>query len=218
VLQNERLIRWEALLAADHTSPYYNEQNKATSFYAQSWALVHYCMVGEQRDKKYLSKYLEKIEAGVPQLEAAQQTFGDLKKLEQIMERYAKQFQFGQFEMKALEDLNENSYAAKVVSPADSAALRGEFHAQMQRPKEAHALLEEAQRLDPNSATAQEGLAQLALQGGDKEKALEHFNKAVELGSTNFLVHYYVATLEAPDFGDADWMQEKEKRLRKVIE
>ena len=41
VLRREPWIPLAALLAADHSSPYYNEKSHAGMFYAESWALVH---------------------------------------------------------------------------------------------------------------------------------------------------------------------------------
>ena len=41
VLRSEPWIPLAALLAVDHSSPYYNEKSHAGMFYAESWALVH---------------------------------------------------------------------------------------------------------------------------------------------------------------------------------
>ena len=43
LLQQSKLIPIETLLEVDHQSPFYNESNRASVFYAESWALVHYC-------------------------------------------------------------------------------------------------------------------------------------------------------------------------------
>lgn len=222
LLRETKLLPLETLLTADHHSSFYREENKKTVSYAQSWALVHFFLVSDQvRQQKLLGKFIEKIAGGMTDIEAARETFGDLKKLEKTLEAYMRQFSFNHLELKAPEDLDEKTYIARPVPPAESAALRGEFHAQMNRPKEARALLEEALRLDPNSATAHEAMGLLAMRERDAEEALDHYNKAVELGSKNFLVHYYVAmmdTLAGADFSSPHWREEKQKRLRQVIE
>jgi len=46
-LRQNRLIPLDVLFKVDHTSPYYNEQNKTSIFYAESWALTHYLMLGD---------------------------------------------------------------------------------------------------------------------------------------------------------------------------
>ena len=40
-----KLIPIETLLQADEHSPFYNEANHASMFYAESWAIVHYLML-----------------------------------------------------------------------------------------------------------------------------------------------------------------------------
>jgi hypothetical protein len=48
-LRGGALIPLPILFKVDHSSPYYNEQNKVSIFYAESWALIHYLMLGDRR-------------------------------------------------------------------------------------------------------------------------------------------------------------------------
>jgi hypothetical protein len=45
ILQQNKLLPIETLLNVEQSSPYYNEANQASVFYAESWALVHYLMM-----------------------------------------------------------------------------------------------------------------------------------------------------------------------------
>jgi hypothetical protein len=54
VLQSTRLIPVDALMQAGADSPYYNEQNRATVFYAESWAIVHYLLTDPGARKRQL--------------------------------------------------------------------------------------------------------------------------------------------------------------------
>ena len=54
------------LASADQDSPYYNERDKSSVFYAQSWALVHFLRVG--REQKYAAKagpFFEAVAGGM---------------------------------------------------------------------------------------------------------------------------------------------------------
>src|SRR5271154_5618155 len=59
-LRQGNLIPLDVLFKVDHNSPYYNEQNKTSFFYAESWALTHYLMLGDkQTHKRMLDAYLD---------------------------------------------------------------------------------------------------------------------------------------------------------------
>src|ERR1700731_4673342 len=49
-LQQTALLPLHSLFDADSSSPYYNEQSKASIFYAESWALVHYLEIRDAKD------------------------------------------------------------------------------------------------------------------------------------------------------------------------
>jgi hypothetical protein len=46
LLRSAELLPLETLLSIDARSPHYNEQDKTGIFYGESWALVHYLMLG----------------------------------------------------------------------------------------------------------------------------------------------------------------------------
>lgn len=54
VLRGTKLIPMEVLFRVDHSSPYYNESNKMSIFYAESWLLTHYLMIGSPEAHKLL--------------------------------------------------------------------------------------------------------------------------------------------------------------------
>src|SRR6266436_2541851 len=92
VLQQERLIPIESLLMADAQSHYYNEQNRASMFYAESWAIVHYLLLDpEARKRQLLFNFLSTWDASGDQLAAAQKTFGELTNFSKAMEAYTRQ-------------------------------------------------------------------------------------------------------------------------------
>jgi hypothetical protein len=44
---SQHWLDWNTLFAVDRESPYYNELDKMSIFYAQSWALTHMLMLGK---------------------------------------------------------------------------------------------------------------------------------------------------------------------------
>ncbi len=219
LLRETRLLPLEVLLKVDHRSPYYNEANKTSVFYAQAWALVHYLMLDDQmRKEQPLAKFGQLIANDVDAIEAARQAFGDLKPFEKKVESYVRQASFHYYYLKSPARVTEKDFVPRTLPPAESAALRGDFHLHMRRMAEARALLDEALRLDPNLALAYESMGFLHYRGGEREEAAKHFARAVELDSRSHLAHYYHAMLLVKGSIRADTLPEAEASLRRVIE
>src|SRR3977135_3127202 len=88
-LQQGKLLPLDILFKVDQRSPYYNEANKTTIFYAESWALVHYLMLNPETQKNQaLSKYISFVESGADPVEAATRAFGDLGQLQKALQSY----------------------------------------------------------------------------------------------------------------------------------
>lgn len=191
-LQQSRLIPIDVLLEADEQSPYYNEQNRVSVFYAECWAIVHYLMTDpEARKRQLLSNFLTAWEASGNQLEAAQKTFGDLKKFSQAMEAYSRQTAFYVGKVNTSIHGDPKSYGSRVLPPAEVAADRALFYIHTQRPGEARAAIEEALQADPNLALAYEARGLLAYYEKDFRAAEASFSRAIELNSTSYFVYYF---------------------------
>jgi Tfp pilus assembly protein PilF len=193
-LQSERLIPIDTLFLATESSPLYNEANHATMFYAESWAIVHYLMLDpEAREKKLLYKFMAEWDATGDQIEAAQKTFGDLRKFEMTMESYARQRVFYVGKVSTAIHGDPKSFASRVLPDAELNAERGLFYAHTQRPKEAMAAVDEALKEDPNLALAYEAQGFLALTQGQFLPAEESFAKAISLQTTDYFPYYFEA-------------------------
>jgi Tfp pilus assembly protein PilF len=194
VIQQSKLLPVETLLEADHNSPYYNEQNRASVFYAESWAIVHYLMLDpEAAKKKLLFNFLTAWNASGNQVQAAQQTFGDLKKFGSTMETYARQETFYHVTYKVALHIEPKDYGVRVLSPAEAGAALGEFYVHTQRPNEAQSALEAALQEDPKLPAVHEGLGELALSRQDLDTAETEFARAINLNSTNFISYFFDA-------------------------
>jgi len=102
LLHQQSLIPLAALFQVDHNSPYYNESNKASIFYAESWAITHYLMVGDNgAHRQELSAYLGALGQGASQEAAAAKAFGDLGKLQKTLQSYVSSPSFYEFRIPA---------------------------------------------------------------------------------------------------------------------
>jgi hypothetical protein len=68
-----RCCRCGRCFEVDHKSPYYNEGKKQSIFYAQSWALMHYLLIGKAGKVEKLGKFMDLMSNEVPMETAFQQ-------------------------------------------------------------------------------------------------------------------------------------------------
>jgi len=219
LLQQTKLIPVETLLQVDHSSPYYNEKNRASIFYAESWALVHYLMLDpDARKQELLKHFLDAWNKSGNQVQAAQQTFGDLKKFARTIEGYARQSSFYVGKMKSTVQSDEKIYASRALSPAESLALRGDFYLQTHRMSEAEAALEAAEKQAPDLAAAHESLGLFYFRQGNIEEAAKELDLATHLNSNSFLAYYFSAMLNLRGRGGTpDAWPKAEASLEKAI-
>jgi Tfp pilus assembly protein PilF len=193
-LQQERLIPIDALLMADQSSPYYNEANHATVFYAESWAIVHYLMLDpDARKRQLLGTFLAAWDASGDQLAAAEKTFGDLKKFASAMEAYARQRSFYVAKVATTIHGDPKSFSNRALSNAELEAQRALFYAHTQRPKEAQAAIEAALQADPHLALAYEAKGFLEYSQQQFRQAESEFARAIELKTTDYFPYYFLA-------------------------
>lgn len=217
-LRESKLLPLETLFAVDHTSPYYNEENKGSIFYAESWALTHYLMTkGFAQNRDMLGEFVTTLAQSGDITSAATRAFGDLRLLEEELGRYAGQASFNYLRMKGETQVEEEGFTTRALSAAESAASRGDILVHNQRYADARALLEEALRLDPKSAPAHESMGFLEFQQGHAEQAKKWFTEAVKLDSRSYLAHYYYAVMTLQETRDGAPPDDGEKSLRTAI-
>jgi tetratricopeptide (TPR) repeat protein len=196
LLQQQPLIPLPVLLKADHTSPYYNEKNKVSIFYAESWALVHYLMMGDGGvHRQTFTSYLAALSEGASEEEAASKGFGDLGKLQKMLQGYIGRSSFSQFSAPAPVRVAESEIQMRTLSDAEADAYRGGFLALHGQFKPAQPLLEQSARLDPKLALAHQNLAVLHYIQQQQADALADLLAAIQLDPKNALTRYLRAEL-----------------------
>ena len=75
-LRERSFLPLAELFAADQRSPFYREGERVGIFYAQSWLLVHYVMIGGGERVAQMGAFLASIRGGAPAEEAFRTAFG----------------------------------------------------------------------------------------------------------------------------------------------
>lgn len=212
-LRSSPLIPLPVLFKVDHNSPYYNEQNKVSIFYAESWALIHYLMLGDKRTHNpSFGAYLSALNQGASQDEAAAKAFGDLRKLQENLGAYIERFTFPIVEVPPPAKTPDSSLSTRAISPAEVDAYSGGFLALHHQFEPAEALLKESAQLDPQLALAQRNLGFLYYFRDERSDALAAFSAAIALDSRDATTHYLRAQLTFDDVSHTDAQIEEDLR------
>jgi TonB family protein len=216
-LRNTSLIALNTLFQVDRTSPYYNENNKTSIFYAESWALTHYFMLGDRgAHKSMLLAYLQALASGKTVDEAASLAFGDLKKLQSDLQKYIHLGTYFHFKFPP-PTFSEEELKTRPLSVPEAQAYRAGFTVARGQPQLAATALQEVVRSDPNLALGHQNLAFAEFAQGQHDKALESVSKAIALDPKNSFTRYLRAYLKtrAGSIGSTD--PQIEDDLRQAI-
>jgi hypothetical protein len=135
-LNETRLLALEELLNVKHDSALYNEGDRRSVFYAQSWALTHLLLVAQPSRQDKLGAYVAKVENGMPPMEAWQTSFGG-DRIDRELQNYIRRSVFNAFRFKFPDKTSSFDGAATPMAAADAEALLALFLAQQQRYDEA---------------------------------------------------------------------------------
>jgi tetratricopeptide (TPR) repeat protein len=195
-LREERLLPLRTLFAVDRYSPHYNESGKRGVFYAESWALMHYLILGNKGERRpQVGNFLGLLNANVPAEEAVKQAFQtDIETLEKELKRYIEghnfQMQVATFEHKLEYD---SELQTSPVPEAQAQAYLGDLLLHTHHLTEAEALLQQALALDPTLTMAQASLGIVRVRQNRLPEARQLLSSAVAGNSQNYLAHYYYA-------------------------
>lgn len=204
LLRENKMLPLRTLFQVDHKSPHYNEKNKQSIFYAQSWALMHYLIIGKAGRVDQLGKFLQLIIANLPMEQAFQQAFQmTFEAMEKELRDYVRQDRYNflnaHFQRKLETD---TGMEAAPITEAEAQAYLGDLLLHSNR-KDCEAYLQKALSLDPNLAMAHASLGMARFREGKTEEARASLERAVKSNSQNYLIHYYYAyTLSRSGPGD----------------
>jgi hypothetical protein len=149
LLNGQRLLPLEELVKIKQDSPLYNEGERRSTFYAQSWGLTHLILLGQPPRRDKLAAYLDRLASGTPELDAWQGAFG-ADRMDRELNEYTGRSAFTAYRIKFPEKLGTFDNAAVTpMHPADAEAVLANFLVQQQRNDEA---LQRLDRLPPADA------------------------------------------------------------------
>jgi predicted Zn-dependent protease len=181
------------LFKVDHDSPHYNEGQKQSIFYAQSWALMHY-LIHRPGGSAAIDKFMKLTSGDTPMDQAFQQSFDTtFEKMEKELRAYIKHDSYpvtaGRFENKITFD---SELQVAEVSEAEANAYLGDLLLHSNRA-DSEKYLQKALTLDANQVMANTSLAMLRVREGKIDEARSSLERAAAANSQNYLVHYYYA-------------------------
>lgn len=157
-------------------------------FYAQSWALAHYLLLGDEERARRVPSFLARAAAGDPAVKAFEEAFGPLAEIERELRRYVEGGARGVREV----ELPAASEAVPLPPPEVEAAL-GRLLFQAGRAADAETRLRRALTGDPSLVEAHLSLGLLQLGQGRFTEALDRFAKAQELAPASLPTAFHLA-------------------------
>lgn len=197
-LREVPLLPLPALFAVTHGSPDYNEAQRQSVFYAESWALVHYLLRGEPSHAAEFGRFLVMVQQGRSTDEAFREAFHtDPDVLFQELRRYVRGNRYNYTRL-VFDDLKVSTdVRVTPIPPVEALAQLGDLlaHEGEDLLPAAEAHLGEAIARNPSFADALAAMGLVRLRQKRDEEAREFFRKAVEAGSTDFRTSFRLGEL-----------------------
>ncbi len=195
LLRENKFIPLQTLFNVHHESSIYNERDKQSIFYAESWALCHYFAFGDKTQRRpQLIDFINQFNQGVDINRAFTQAFkSDMATVEKQLRSYVgnSQYTINVYTLASTE--GEKEMTVKPVTDAEALAYLGNLLARTNRLDEGETLFKQAIALDPEMPRSYEGLGFIATRRNKFDEAMEQFKQAATRGSKNYLAHYYYA-------------------------
>ncbi len=165
---------------------------KRRIFYAQSWALVHYLVLGapiELDFNRAISTYLKQLESGASPKRAVKIAFKmSLGALEKRLQAYLQQRALSLFALPVTSLDVPAQGTLRKLPPAEVSAKLGALALKLRKRKTAELLLEDSLELEPSSARAHADLGRLYLSLENLSRARAHLDKASSLKPNDPLI------------------------------
>jgi tetratricopeptide (TPR) repeat protein len=202
-LRAHRLIPLEKLFAVDNYVLDRDKHDARGLFYAQSWALIHYLIQGNEGKRvRQLGLFMDQLRQNVPAEKAFREAFqtnyaGMEKELRDYVDRGSYRGHIVTFEKKL--EFNADMKSAP-VSEAEAQAFLGDLLFHIQRPDDAKTKLEFALSLDSKLSMAHATLGMLLVHQKKYAEAKQHLQQAVTGNATSYLARYYYAYALSREF------------------
>jgi tetratricopeptide (TPR) repeat protein len=194
IAERSRLLL-PALVQVKADAPELRTDDGLSRFDAQSWALVHMLMFGNDGTRqKALNQFFQLLVGGMDADKAFREALGAPEALEADYNQYLSRAIYSFLQLNVDVAVKREGFSQRDLTAADAAALRSLFYTATARPIEARAAFAEARKGDAAAETyTAEGL--LLEREGKRDEARQAYEQAVTAGSKSPYAHYRLATL-----------------------
>ena len=225
LLREKELLPLSTLFSIGTNSPHYNEQDKTGVFYGESWALVHYLMLGENGRQEQFRRFLQQVGRGENAAKAIEDSFGvSLATLEQDLKTYVRR---GDFTAQRVAVDNPQTYASytaiqrSTLSEGEANHYLGDLLLHTGRDKEAEQFFKQAIALDPGFIPPYASLGSMYVHQRRYAEAKKYLQKATTTPQS-YLIHYYHAFVLsregiAPDGRIKEYSKENAAAIREQL-
>jgi predicted Zn-dependent protease len=208
LLRESKMLPLRTLFKVDQQSPYYNERDKQSVFYAESWALMHYLILGNNGQRVgQMNQFIALLDTNVPMEQAFQQAFQmSFENMEKELREYIKHDRYPIItaELAAKLAVGAEMQSAPITE-AEAQAYLGDLLLHSNRTG-AEGYLQKALALDENLAMANASMGMLRVRQGKIDEARRSLERAATANSQNYLIHYYYAFALSREGMDATQM------------
>ena len=213
LLAQKPLMPLRELFAVTRDSPEYNERERQGVFYAESWLLAHYLMLGGNPAHKANFRQLTPLlrQGQSPERAFTNALHTTLPAMEAELRRYLARGQFEPLELTVSASLETpRAFATRNLTPTEVCYRLGDELLHIGRFEAAESYFVQARKLAPGSPLPYEGLGLLAAKRGRSEEAVRCLHQAMQLGPLHFLAHYtyarekYLLTAKGPNLHPLD--------------
>ncbi len=191
-LSGQRLMSLDQLRAIRRDDRDYNEGTRQGLFYAQSWAIAHYLLIGNADRQRQTKSFLEALHEDVPEAEAFARAFpGGAASLIREVEIYVRGYQLPVLAAKVSWEIDTEVMISELTR-AETLFRLGDLlaHGDASQMPAARAHLEAAMAEAPNHAGTQARLALLDQRAGNDAAALAGFRRAATLAPDDPSIQY----------------------------
>ncbi len=192
-LRGSTRVPMTELVAVDYESPYYNERDRKNDFYAQSWALTHYLLLGNPERRQQFGRFVAAIGRGTPADAAFADAFGpDPDLLEREVRGHVRGPRIPFLKTEAEIDVDQSMTIVEMPHADVLFRLGDLLSSQVPERPESSSYFKAALEIDPDHSPSLTALALAAEERADWDAAAHLYARAVEAnaGDVRALFHW----------------------------
>lgn len=195
-LRSRPWIPIASLLAATKDSSFYSASERLGVFYAESWALSHFLLAGDDGSRRnQLRLYLDLRAKGQSIESSASEAFGlTLADLEAELHNHVAGLQLNNGDTPLRQPDMSVHIQVSLMTNAESATRLGDLLLHLNRLESAAELLQPALQMNPFFPGTLTSMGLMRMRQDRNSDALPFLERAVKEDSANYLSHFYYAS------------------------